>query len=194
MRLGKLVRKLRRFDRIAVVGPQRSGTNVATVILAEELGYQAIRENNLSRYPSTFVELALFGSAKPVVVQATSVTERCHLFPASVAVVYMMRNLDDIQASQRRIKWSAEAKFRHFQSILMDRRGRECLKKRPGSLAELRYLCWKWQKKLLKNPYELEYESLSGSPLWIPKEERQDFYMLQVMKEEDGNGRVQWNA
>ena len=194
MRLGKLVKKLRKFDRIAVVGPQRSGTNIATVILADELGYRAVRENNLSRYPATFVELALFGTEEPVVVHATSITERCHMFPRSVAVVYMMRDLEDIMASQQRIKWSAGAKFRHFQSILLDKRGRECLKRKPQSLAELRYMCWKWQRKLLKNPYELEYDSLSGHPLWVTKEERVDFYMLQVMKEEDGNGRVQWNA
>lgn len=39
-----LITQLARFSKVVVTGPQRSGTTTAARILAEELGYEFIRE------------------------------------------------------------------------------------------------------------------------------------------------------
>jgi len=94
-----------------------------------------------------------------------------HFKPYNPAIVMMIRNIDDIHASERRIGWW----FNDLEAIkYWDWTEQE----RPmGDIARLKYdywwlVCQEWKED---SWFEVEYESLSAHPLWVPKEERKDF-------------------
>ena len=49
------------------------------------------------------------------------------------------------------------------------------------SIAEVKYIVWnEIQKKLIKYPYELEYNKLAEHEMWVPKEKRKEFTARQT--------------
>jgi len=46
-----------------------------------------------------------------------------------------------------------------------------------GIISKIKYDFWeKYQKKNIKNAFEIEYNSLKKHPLWINKKERENFF------------------
>ena len=117
-----------------------------------------------------------------LVIQCPALLYALFCAPASAAVVMMKRNLPDIWASEARIGWKKvwEATERlHYDQWAWDR---------PyyHSVAELKYDFWECIKPTVGNSFEVEYESLSEHPLWVPKERRREFAFNQT---EEGDGR-----
>jgi hypothetical protein len=168
MTLTDLVEAIRAFDVVVVTGPQRSGTTIATKVLAEALGIEAILEE-------TFREddLILFGAVitrhRPCVVQAPALSGAVHLLKAQYAcVVFVKRSLDDVITSQERIDWTRTHEFWEKSKY---HHGAD-----PRPIALLKADMWEQQRHLLgRRAFDLEYESLTSSRLWVPKELRTQF-------------------
>lgn len=171
MNLQELLPQLKYFDQIIVTGPQRSGTTLATKVIATELKYEYVFESafevdDLSKFANVLQK-------KRIVVQAPGLSSVVHLFAKAknVAAVFMMRDVAEIIESQKRIEWTEE-----YQDI---ERNKYFLPKIGGSqtaipTCALKVNDWNsYQKDFLRERgFELEYNSLSEHPLWIPKEQR----------------------
>lgn len=163
---------LAKHDQIIVVGPQRSGTTIATKMIARDLGYTEFLEEKVSfRYETLRAMVVTNHRERKVrgVYQAPHLTAFCHLIPAEPAVVMMVRGVKDILASQHRINWGGPGGVNEMKELALYYRD-------TGVASEVKYEVWhKYQKKLIKNPYELEYESLKNHPMWVDKEGRKNF-------------------
>ncbi len=167
MTLAELIPVLRNFSKIMVTGPARSGTTIATHILAQELGFDCLPEEEFGTIDMTrFVQL--YSSRDRFVVQAPAMSPHAAHFPG--AVVFMRRPVAEIIRSQKRVGWNEEqdALARYFRT--------------EGSIALVKQDAWElFQRPRLGNrAFELEYRSLEGHSLWVPDEQRQNFTVRQT--------------
>jgi len=165
--LADLVSSLRNYSRIMVTGPQRAGTTIAARILASELDYRFVPEEDVG--VADLVQLLeLYRVQQRFVVQGPGFCPYAHLLPG--AVVLMRRPLQEILRSQARIKWAGEkAELRGYFTT-------------QGPIAQVKYDAWdRFQKpRLRERAFELDYHSLSGHALWIEQEHRRTFHFRQT--------------
>lgn len=162
---------LKKHTQILIVGPQRSGTTIATKMIAHDLGYFPYLEEHILYNFETLRAMIITNHRenKGGVYQAPNFSAYCHLIPAEPAVVMMVRDVGDILASQERIGWGGPGGLNEQKEL-------ELYFRDTGIASEVKYEVWnKYQKKLIKHPYEVQYESLKGHPLWVEKEKRKNF-------------------
>jgi hypothetical protein len=158
------------YDKIVVTGPQRSGTTIAGRMIAHDTGHTYIDENTIGVHN----HLALFGvldTRHKIVVQCPALAHTAHEVGrrGDALVVWMLRGLADIIASQERISWPEEErekrKYKHLTRVLIAERAAQ---------VKLRY--WRDEQQVqCQHWLELNYDSLEGHPLWIPKMLRSKF-------------------
>ena len=153
---------------ILVTGPQRSGTTLIAHALAQDLGLLYYDEDDIGwEGCSQNNEEALrqvFAYADGCVVQAPACAHICHTLPEDTIVVFVRRDVQDIEKSQKRIGWA-------YEQIETDKYPPEYHR---GSIAETKYHYWESiQQGQIERSYEIEYESLKDHPLWI--EDKQEF-------------------
>lgn len=157
---------------IVVTGPQRSGTTIATECISKALGRKPIREESFgfANYSSFY---RLLCSRKSLcAIQAPNMSNICHLL-RKVSVVFMMRSLDDIHASEERVG--------HDKTDFWKYRCSQYFQPYCGqSPAEVIYQALSVQMDYSDNIYPLDYESLRESPLWVDKELRGNFHKRQT--------------
>jgi hypothetical protein len=166
--------QLKNFKRVLVTGPQRSGTTICGKMLAHDLGLpyvdemeviigynlrtereQSFRDWLKSRVGRRFEE--------EIVLQCPSAASFCHELDRRVAIVFMIRPVHEILASQKRIDWGHEQhELRQYGAT-------------SGPIAEVKYNHWAEQKKNGDNFFEVKFDSLSKHPLWVPPELRKMF-------------------
>lgn len=156
---------LSRFDKVVVTGPQRSGTTICAKMIAADLGYKFYPEERVGiRLPAMLHEL--IAAQHEFVVQCPALCHCIEDFSAEdVAIVLMRRDVADIVASEERIKFERK-------------RARELAQygRKDGVVSAVRYDHWeRHQRPYITHAFEVEYESLSEHPLWVPKERRADF-------------------
>lgn len=159
------------FDKIVVTGPQRSGTTICAKMIVADLRYEFYPEERIGiRLPSALWEL--IDKQRQFVVQCPALCHCIEDFSADdVAIVLMRRNVGDIVASEERVKWTRK------QARELAQYGRK-----DGVISEVRYDHWeKHQRPYIAHAFEIEYESLSEHPLWVPKERRADFGLRQTV-------------
>lgn len=159
-----LVFELREYRQILVTGPQRSGTTIGAHVLARELQLPYIDEAEIA-VDDVGKAFRLYHQSERFVLQAPGLSAYCHLFPG--AVVFMIRDPDEILSSERRIKWKGEMAEmnKYFASF--------------GRITEVKYNNWKWYQKDYPGRFELSYASLSYHPLFVPAEKRRQFHSRQ---------------
>lgn len=159
------IKDLTPFKKILVTGPQRSGTTIAAHIIAKELGYKYYDERDVGvRSISLLIQRLL--TDEPAVIQGPCFCSVVQWIDTpDTAVVLMVRDIDEIRASEARINWPEEKK--ELQNYFRD----------EGIISITRYENWeKYQKPNMRVPYfELEYSSLKEHPMWIEKENRKNF-------------------
>src|SRR5689334_18148118 len=97
--LREVVASLRNYEHVLVTGPQRSGTNIAAMILARELACRFIAEDDVGINDMNRL-LELYRLHRRIVVHGPGFSSCAHLLPG--AVVLVRRPLDEIQRSQAR--------------------------------------------------------------------------------------------
>lgn len=171
---------LARYDKILVTGPQRSGTTVAAKAISQDTGHRYVDEDEYGVHSEeAFIEL-LEGSHR-IVIQCPTMSHIVHQVATSdTLVVMMMRDCDDIRASEERVEWTVGV-YQELYRFGMSPRQARSYRKKGGQVAPLKYRRWQEeQRDLIPHWLELEYESLSGHPLWVPKEQRTHFEARQI--------------
>lgn len=155
---------LEQHSRILVTGPQRSGTTIAAKILAADLGYTYVDEREVGVRSMTRLFEAL--KRDKVVIQGPCFCSQVHWIDSeNTLIVMMIRNVQDIEASQERIEWKEEElELRNYFRTV-------------GKISNVRYKVWEdFQKPAMRLPFvELEYESLKSHIMWVDKESRKQF-------------------
>jgi hypothetical protein len=176
MNLSTLVPLLKPYNAVLVTGPQRSGTAIATKILAAELGYREIAEEAFRIHDHN----AAYQIMKEgrVVLHAPGLCHVADLFTYKLkyAVVLMRRPIEDILASEKRINWRTlydGANLTAEKIKYADRFGIY-----GDNIALIKYYCWDTQQKQTCDAFDLEYETLRGHLLW--KNERMEFTARQT--------------
>ena len=165
---------LAKHDVILVSGPQRSGTRIAAKMIAADTGHRYVDEDEFKVYSRKRFDAIL--QQHRIVVQCPTLCHILHEVATNdTLVVMMLRNMEDIVASEKRINWTGGA-YRELANFGMSRQEARKFRQRGGQIAPLKYARW-WghQRKRVPQWLELEYESLAAHPLWVPKEQRAEF-------------------
>ncbi|MFW6069662.1 MAG: hypothetical protein ACOC9X_01340 [bacterium] len=159
-------------QKVAIVtGPQRSGTTIAARILAADWGRQYIPEETFAAHDEDAFYHTVYSchtGARPAVIQAPGMAHVLeYVATPRVLVVWILRPLDEILASQARIDWTR----------LWAPRERA---KYPGwprhwPVALIKYRRWRQVREHVPHWVQLPYRRLEGHPLWVPAEERRTF-------------------
>lgn len=167
MTLQELLPLLKPFDKIIVVGSQRSGTTLATKVLATELQFQYIFESEFS--VENIAQFSKVLQQSRIVVQAPGMSHIAHyLKDDKIAVVFMLRDYADIEASMDRIGWVEHGEKEKAKYFVKSSPLNEL------SAAQLKREIWfsVQKEKLSGHGFELDYESMSTHPLWVEKGQR----------------------
>lgn len=163
------------FTTIVVTGPQRSGTKFVAEIIAEEVGLRYVNESEFGVHAlDRFWKLL----DERVVIQAPALSAYCHLLPAHVAVVFMLRDLGEILASQSRVAdWLETEEPRELAKYF---------RSKGESSAAVKYDVWRRFQKLAmlseeKPFFELRYPGdLCEHPRYVPPAYRQGWLPQQT--------------
>lgn len=180
MQYSALLPKLAAYKRIIVTGPQRSGTSIATKIIASNLGLEYVHERKFGIDKVHDFFTFLDANAR-FVVHAPAMSSVVH-YVRDCAVVFMRRPFVEIHASETRIGWQERFRKLEYQRYFCPGGPQE-----PLSIAELKYAAWEQIQKpaLCERAFELDYSSLASHPLWVDKEERATFTNWQTAKDEE---------
>lgn len=134
--------------KILVTGPQRSGTTICARMIAHDCGLEYIDEDQIG-VDNLSLAHELFMARRDIVLQAPALARWCHKLKADL-VVFMMRKVFDIVASQERIKWGCEA-------IELARYGAT-----EGPIARVKYEYWhRVQRPAIENTLEVCFDDLA---------------------------------
>lgn len=147
------------YPPIVVTGPQRSGTTIASKIIAADLFRTAVDESEF-----TFGE-----DYSNCVLQLPQALDHYiylqHIYPG-IQFLFVSRDPKDIIASMKRVEWCAGDVY--DWELFLER------------YVTSRILLWNHIKQMIpESCSEIHYESLSDHPLFIPKEGRKDFTIKQ---------------
>jgi hypothetical protein len=168
------------YDHILVTGPQRSGTTIAAKMIAADTDYRYVDESEYDVHlEEAFADL--LAQEHHIVVQCPSMSHIVHqVVNEHTLVVMMMRDCDDIAASEERVGWTV-GPYPELYTFGMSPRQAVSFRRRGGQVAPLKYARWKEQREQVPHYLELAYESLAAHPLWVPKERRVDFAPRQTV-------------
>jgi len=176
------------FPAVAVTGPERSGTTIATEMICHSTGYANVIEET---WDNDFDRLwRILGERQRVAVHAPHLTYRLHEVDEKcgdrVLVVFMQRSVDDIVASQRRANWGVRSGhcpdggdpkgWGSPASRWYDGMSHELFRDVIDPDAHLclnRQQVWERRQKALVSHYvDVEYESLRSHSLWLEPDRR----------------------
>lgn len=160
-----LFKHLKNFKIVLVTGPQRSGTRIAARCIAADTGFQYIDENEFKVHDRALLD-NLVATRKNVVIQCPAMAYIIHTYGArdDVIVVFMLRELYEIEASEQRINWQG------------NERELAKYKQNAGRAATFKYAYWlTHQRQRIKHWNEVQYESLANHQLWVAPEQRVNF-------------------
>ena len=173
---------LKKFDKIVITGPGRSGTTIAAKIIADELKYKFVDEAWFSGTFFEIFEVLISEPRRKMVVQAPCLSHRLHEIGDrdNVAIVLMRRDIDDILESSKHTLTFNEKIIPDAFTVCDERWRKFCLSKynvTEGCLPQIVYDYWdNYQKDKIKHSFELEYLDLKNHPLWIKKPERRKHF------------------
>ena len=159
------------FDKIIVTGPQRSGTRICARMIAADTGHTYVDKDEYGVHDvASFAEIL---ERSQIVVHAPAMSRFVHYFDGEdTLIVWMRRDLNDILSSQARVNWTAREEWRERVKYNGMRN------KQP--IAAIKIDFWeRVQRPVVENYLEVEYDSLSAHPLWIPEEQRRGWHAKQ---------------
>lgn len=159
------------FRVVVVSGPQRSGTTIAARIIASESGMQYVDEDE---YGTKDVDAwkKLVSTGTGLVIHSPAMARWVHEVGGKeaggddVAVVWVMRPLPEVLASQKRIGWDDSAERGKYHMTTKDTRPVAFVKQ------------WYWytyQRPFIVHAFELQYYGLKHHPLWVEADKRVAF-------------------
>lgn len=186
------------FSKILVTGCQRSGTKFAAWALSEDLGYRFADEKEI-HYISAHNARLIFNKEDRIVLQAPAISSYiAEISTPDIAIVWVLRNKNDVEKSQKRINWLNTSSEQHEWNTLWsvykfgqdngalpmgninrcEKHGKQFDKQCPNcsyeklSIYDIKNRFWNNKHGYTHNPFELEYESMSSHRLWVKPENR----------------------
>jgi hypothetical protein len=187
MSLKETIAGFKSYDKIVVTGPQRSGTKIATKIIAEELGWEYVGEGvfwkDEPRHDHDLKYRRWVANEDNVqkVLHCPAISHACHLTPRGTLIVFMIRPPAEIIASDEhrmskfRRRWITAPvnsvfktkKLTYSKHFYPDR------DIKSEEVPNVIYEVWDTiQKKYDFDFVELKYEDLEQHSLWVPLEVR----------------------
>jgi len=171
---------------ILVTGPQRSGTVICSRMIEHDLdGYTHLDEGLWQVWDGEKAR-DLADERQPCILQGPGILKDALRFSdPNCCVVLMKRDVEDIIASQSRIGWNiwAEREIQYYVNLLPDS---HILTEAAVWVATAKYDYWEtYVRDYLSYWKEVEYESLSEHPLWVPKDKRRHFGAKQYKQGSD---------
>jgi len=154
--------QLKLFKKIIVTGAQRSGTTICAQMIAHDLRLRYVDENEVGI--ADWVKIRrLVDSNQEFVLQCPQLSSKCHEYASNdVAIVFMLRDIEDIVKSENRINWGG---YRRDELRITGHK--------HGIVSYIKRRLWfKKQKRFIPHAFEIVYESLSAHPFWVPKDKR----------------------
>lgn len=181
----EVVSKLKEINAPAVLvtGPQRSGTTIAAHVIAQELGFRYVDEDEFGIHDGPrATEIMRQGK---VVLQAPALCHVAHeAADIGVPVVMVRRRLDEIEKSEHRVHWrtmydglnlkAEQWKYWKCYGIPFADSKR---------IALIKYEVWDKIQKAQCVSFDLDYASLVDHPLFKEESERKDFAPRQWQKD-----------
>ena len=161
----------RTFERVFVSGPQRSGTRIVAKAIAYDTGYDYVDEKEVTFHDFKLLEHYL-GKNK-VVIQCPGLCHKLHwVTDKNTIVVMVIRPIDEIEASEKRIGWSQVDRLAELSKYGYT----------EGIISKIKYDYWKTvQKPILGDrATEIVYHGLTEHPLFI--KDRKGFEWNQTQK------------
>jgi len=156
---------LKSFDRIVVSGPQRSGTNLTSQFLEQNLkDHRYIDELEFDFYlESHFMDI--LKSNTGIIVQAPTMSHILHLIDVpSTFVFFCVRDVRDIIKSEDKMRWSGHKFERKNYS-------QDEYSMLPISQAKYDFWFFKQRPLMTCSFREIHFTSFKGSDVWIDKRE-----------------------
>jgi hypothetical protein len=168
------------YHRIYVVGPQRSGTRIAARMIANDTGIKYIDEKHI--FIDSLSHLHMVTNIKfpdrPMVFHMPALTAFVQEFATPKdLVVFMIRNQNQIKASEERINWKYDIVERWKLAPLP---GIEGMPSRQGKLTVWRMNQRRELERRGVSVLELQYHTLAHHPMWKDKSERKGFKWNQI--------------
>ncbi len=187
--LEEIVNGFKQYRNIVVTGPQRSGTQIASRIIAEILNWDFVGEQTLFakgvKHDDCYFQWVTNTEMKTMVLQCPSISHACHLTPKSTLVIFMIRDVDEIVASDkhRTDTFSTispkQGKSVNVKSVFIKKGKQYANLFYDGEFSSIEevpqrvYDVWNnIQKKADFNWYELDYNMLEQHPFWLPLRQR----------------------
>lgn len=151
------------FRNIVVSGPQRSGTRIAAKCIVHDTGKTYIDEKDIAFHDFRLLEYYLHKSN--CVIQCPGLCHMLHyISDPGTLVILMIRDVDEIIASQNRIGWPKESRLQELYKYGCS----------EGVISRIKYTFWNlYQKPLLGDRARtIDYEYLKQHPLFVTKENR----------------------
>lgn len=168
--------KYRKFKKIIVTGPQRSGTTITAKIIANDLNYQYIDEtqfdvDNIEKFRKIL-------SSDNIVLQCPGLVYYIDRMPSEALKLFIFRNVNDIILSQVRIGWTE--KYEQYEKEKLKNNNllyfnNLDIKYNPVSVLKYELLEFYRFNIDSENCQYLEYSELEKHPMFIKKELRKNF-------------------
>lgn len=173
----EILTKLSNYSRVIVGGIQRSGTTYGAYIMAKDLGYSHIDENNYRIHDTN--EFLKTLNKENVVIQCVAHTQLLDgLITDNTILVWMDRDNEAIAHSEDKINWHPR-EFTREQNKYKARWGDEVLQFKRN--AEMKKHYWEIQKQDMGIPYiEVPYSILEQTSEYAGEYERKSFGAKQI--------------
>lgn len=182
MELNIIISEIKKYDKIAVSGPQRSGTRFTSQVLSKILDYEYVDEGDFNS--NNLNEMIDLTKNKKCVVQCPYLSHVVHKIPDEFAIIFMIRNIYDIISSEERVDWQKHREIvKSFYKDLEDKVEIDF----TDPISYIKYKCWfEYQKQIIGNrSFELDYESMKETKYWIDKIDRKNFDAYQTTKNKE---------
>lgn len=151
----------KKYKRILVTGPQRSGTRICAKMIAEDTGYEYLDDRTVIHIS----ELREAVKQDGVVVQCPGMARWIHWFgDDDTLIVWMKRPLKEILASEKRVNWGHNLNELATYGV------------EGGISSEVKNKFWvETQRGKIKHFVEQDYKKLAKHRLWVDKKRRSRF-------------------
>lgn len=178
---------LKKYRRIFVTGPHRSGTTICAKMIAHDTGHDLVLEDDFRYTNKNELAAFLYSDYGPQVIQCPFLSAIAHdigyefsIDMSECLVVMMHRYRRDIMRSEENARLKNGKKV-NFEAIGESQRSRY-YSDSDWHISDLKYEAWQDQCKMIPNALDVGYESLRDHPMWI---ESRNFSVRQTDENEE---------
>jgi hypothetical protein len=161
---------LKKYSKILVTGPQRSGTTICAKIIAVDTGHKFMSQAWLEGDNPVATLRRICQESNNFVIQCPGESYIIEQFSANdILIVFMMRDIKEIVDSQINHNWDGNAQKLLYDAVTDER-----------EIPIIKYERWQKQKEKIKHFLEVEYNKLESHFLFVPKDQRIGWHIRQI--------------